>query len=70
MNTFSDHSILVCGTGSIGLRHIRNLRALGVRDIAAVDTDVKRLEPAVTELGAKPFTDYDEALLELRRTGD
>ena len=39
---------LVLGCGSIGERHIRNLRSLGVRDIVACDTGIDRLK-AVAE---------------------
>lgn len=54
--------VLVVGTGSIGRRHTRNLRMLGVRSIAACDSAPEQLRAAVTEFGVRPFADFDEAL--------
>jgi predicted dehydrogenase len=42
MNT--DIRLLVIGCGSIGERHIHNLRALGATEVAAFDLDAERLE--------------------------
>ena len=36
--------VLVVGCGSIGERHIRNLKALGTQEIIGCDTDLKRLK--------------------------
>ena len=66
MEVQPDHSILVAGAGSIGRRHMRNLRTLGCRRIGAVDPDTSRLEPMVAELGVQPFSDFDEALEHVR----
>jgi predicted dehydrogenase len=53
---------LIIGCGSIGLRHLRNLRAIGVDDLAAMDDDPARLQTANDESGAEGFTSLDEAL--------
>jgi predicted dehydrogenase len=54
--------LLVAGSGSIGRRHMRNLRSLGVSEIAACDPDPERLAPMVAELQIQPFADFDRAL--------
>jgi len=54
--------VLVVGSGSIGQRHMRNLRALGIRRLAACDPDPNRLEPMVAELGIHPFADFKKAM--------
>lgn len=53
--------IVVVGAGSIGQRHIRNLRALGVSDIVAVDPDGERREQAVAA-GATASEQLEAAL--------
>ncbi|MGA2022328.1 MAG: Gfo/Idh/MocA family oxidoreductase [Candidatus Sulfotelmatobacter sp.] len=59
---FDQYSVLVVGAGSIGRRHMANLRGLGVRKLAATDTDAARLQTVIDELGARGFADLDEAL--------
>jgi predicted dehydrogenase len=54
--------ILVAGSGSIGRRHMRNLRSLDVGEIAACDPDPERLAPMVAELKIHPYSDFEEAL--------
>jgi len=53
--------ILVIGAGSIGQRHIRNLRTLGVKRIVVVDPDADRIASAEA-LGAKPCASLSDAL--------
>lgn len=57
---------LVAGSGSIGRRHMKNLKLLGVEQIGAVDPDPERLQPMIDELGILPFGDYDQALTDFR----
>lgn len=52
---------LVVGGGSIGQRHIRNLRALGVTDIWAYDPNLERLEQA-REHGASSYPSIETGL--------
>lgn len=55
--------ILVVGCGSIGARHIRNLKELRVGEIAACDTDESRLSAVTAELSLKEvYTDLGSAL--------
>jgi predicted dehydrogenase len=56
------HHVLVVGTGSVGLRHARNLHSLGC-DVSCVDPREDRLEQAATELSLKnQFTNLEVAL--------
>lgn len=52
---------LIVGCGSIGKRHIRNLKSIGCTDILAFDVKEERLRE-VGDLGALTFTDLDKAL--------
>jgi predicted dehydrogenase len=54
--------ILVAGSGSIGRRHMRNLRSLVVSEIAACDPDPERLAPMVAELKIHPFGDFEQGI--------
>ena len=56
------HHVLVVGTGSVGLRHARNLHSVGC-DVSCVDPREERLEQAATELSLKnQFTTLEVAL--------
>jgi len=52
---------LICGLGSIGRRHLRNLRALGQSDIILYRTHHATL-PEEELAGLPVFTSLDEAL--------
>jgi predicted dehydrogenase len=58
--------VLVAGSGSIGRRHLRNLRLLGVRELAACDPDPKRLAPMVAELNVLTFGALEQAIEDFR----
>ncbi|MGB9086517.1 MAG: aminotransferase class III-fold pyridoxal phosphate-dependent enzyme [Terriglobales bacterium] len=53
---------LVVGCGSIGRRHARNLKALGVRRLGFCDTSSEALKQCREELGGETLSDYAEAL--------
>lgn len=53
---------LVIGCGSIGMRHMRNLKSLGMDDLMALDIVADRRERALQECGARPFDSLDLAL--------
>jgi len=56
-------SVLVVGMGSIGRRHTRILRELGVSDIRACDTSAERLDAARQDFGiAETYASFEEAL--------
>ncbi len=59
-------SVLVVGAGSIGCRHLRNLRALGVASLAACDPDAGRLQALAAEIPAQSFTALEAALATFR----
>src|SRR5208282_162032 len=57
-----DYRALVVGCGSIGSRHARNLKSLGVRQLGFCDTNVEALTQCHEELNVEIFGDYSEAL--------
>ncbi len=50
---------LVIGGGSIGKRHLANLKTLGVQQLALVERDSSRREAVATELSALSFPDLE-----------
>jgi predicted dehydrogenase len=63
---FDRYSALVVGAGSIGRRHMSNLRQLGIRRLAATDSDAGRLKPVVDELAVESFPDLNTALRDFK----
>lgn len=58
-----NYGAVIVGCGSIGRRHARVLRSLGVRRIGLCDTAMAQLERAAAELpGAETFASLDAAL--------
>ncbi|MGO9088645.1 MAG: Gfo/Idh/MocA family protein [Candidatus Sulfotelmatobacter sp.] len=53
---------LVVGGGSIGSRHLRNLKKLGVEHLALVETDPARRDAVAAELSLTGFPSLDEGL--------
>ena len=45
--------IIVVGCGSIGKRHLGNLKALGVENLVAVDTRKDRLQEVTERIGSE-----------------
>jgi glutamate-1-semialdehyde aminotransferase/spore coat polysaccharide biosynthesis protein SpsF (cytidylyltransferase family)/predicted dehydrogenase len=65
MSRISDwvrYRALVVGCGSIGRRHARNLKSLGVEQVGFCDTNLEALEQCRVELKGEIFSDYGEAL--------
>jgi len=65
MSRISDwvgYRVLVVGCGSIGRRHARNLKSLGVRQLGFCDTSAEALKRCREELKGETFSDYSEAL--------
>lgn len=54
--------VLVIGCGSIGMRHMGNLKSLGIDDLIGFDTVADRREHAQQECGARLFDSLDAAL--------
>jgi predicted dehydrogenase len=59
MNHELSGPILVMGCGSIGSRHIRNLKTLGIRELIAYDVDRSRAERVSEEYGIRGVWDLD-----------
>lgn len=55
---------LVIGGGSIGARHLNNLKILGFNDISICDTDRKKANELSKKYNVKKFYDLESALLE------
>jgi len=53
---------LVVGGGSIGRRHLRNLKELGVIELGLVETDRSRRDSVAAEIGATGFKSLDLGL--------
>ena len=53
---------LVIATGSIGMRHLRNMQTLGVEAIAVVEPDDERRQAACSETGVEGFATLEEGL--------
>ena len=53
---------LAIGCGSIGKRHIRNLRALKAGELIAHDVKPGRCQEVKEQYGIQTFNDLDEAL--------
>jgi predicted dehydrogenase len=58
----SGHVFLVAGCGSIGKRHMANLKSFGAFSIMAVDPDPTRREEAASRFGAEVYESMDTAL--------
>ena len=56
------YRVLVVGCGSIGRRHARNLKSLGVRQLGICDNSPEALKYCREELHGETFADYSEAL--------
>src|SRR3989344_754352 len=65
-----EHRILVSGAGSIGRRHLKNLHAEGVTDLACADPHIDPAQVAILQdqMGAQCFPDFQEALSTFKPT--
>lgn len=52
---------LVIGCGSIGTRHLHNLKILGFNNVSICDTDRKKVDELSLKYGVKKFYDLDSA---------
>src|SRR5271165_2305535 len=65
MSTMADwveYRALVVGCGSIGRRHAKNLKTLGLQHLAFCDTNPEALEQCFQEVKGELFSDYAAAL--------
>ncbi len=62
MNNRRPESALVVGAGSIGRRHLSNLRILGVSDLSACDPHPDRLAYVREHFEARPFANIEAGL--------
>jgi glutamate-1-semialdehyde aminotransferase/spore coat polysaccharide biosynthesis protein SpsF (cytidylyltransferase family)/predicted dehydrogenase len=59
---WAEYRALVVGCGSIGRRHAKNLKSLGLRHLAFCDTSPSALQQCTDDVGGELFSDYQEAL--------
>lgn len=59
---WSGYRALVVGCGSIGRRHAKNLKALGLHDLAFCDTSPAALKQCTEEVKGRVFSDHGDAL--------
>lgn len=57
----TEYGVLVVGCGSIGSRHARNLRSIGVDDVTVFDTDHRKAEALSEELDVAEAASMEEA---------
>jgi len=57
---------LVAGCGSIGRRHAKNLKSLGLQQLAFCDNNLEVLNECCGKLHGESFPDYGEALAKFR----
>ena len=63
-----NHGVLVIGAGSIGARHARNLRTIGIKHIAMCDPDAERRTSLAHELSCDDYATIEQALKDDRIT--
>lgn len=62
---FMIKTILIVGCGSIGRRHLANLKKIGIKDLIICDTNKTRLNKVSREFGIqRKYRDYKKALFE------
>jgi len=61
-NTINNMKGLIIGCGSIGTRHLHNLKKIGIRDIAICDEDKKKVDDLAKKYNTKKFYDLNSAL--------
>jgi len=66
VSSFTGLSVLVSGAGSIGSRHAKNLRALGVERITVVDPVLERAQTLAGMVQGEAFREYEEALAQAK----
>lgn len=60
---FMIKTILIVGCGSIGRRHARNAKIIGIKNIILCDSDIRRVKKFASDLGTNLiYTDYKEAV--------
>ncbi len=62
----SELKILICGTGSIGKRHTRNLHTLGVQELGVFDPSEEQCKEITDEVGCTGYSNYESALEQMK----
>lgn len=64
----SDHSVLIIGCGSIGIRHLRCFRLTGRASVTACDTEASQRERIAREFEVETVSDWQRAVATGRHT--
>ena len=61
-NNYNNLRSLIIGCGSIGERHLHNIKKIGIKDIGILDTNKTRVDSLSKKYSVKKFYDLDNAL--------
>ncbi len=61
-NNYNNLRSLIIGCGSIGERHLHNIKKIGIKDIGILDTNKTRVDSLSKKYSVKKFYDLDTAL--------
>jgi predicted dehydrogenase len=61
-NNYNNLRSLIIGCGSIGERHLHNIKKIGIKDIGILDTNKTRVDSLSKKYSVKKFYDLDSAL--------
>ena len=61
-NNYNNLRSLIIGCGSIGERHLHNIKKIGIKDIGILDTNKTRVNSLSKKYSVKKFYDLDSAL--------
>tara|TARA_Y100000310_G_scaffold333621_1_gene411545 strand:- start:3075 stop:4115 length:1041 start_codon:yes stop_codon:yes gene_type:complete len=61
-NNYNNLRSLIIGCGSIGERHLHNIKKIGIKDIGILDTNKTRVNSLAKKYSVKKFYDLDSAL--------
>ena len=61
-NNYNNLRGLIIGCGSIGERHLHNIKKIGIKDIGILDTNKTRVDSLSKKYSVKKFYDLDSAL--------
>ena len=63
---WAGYRALIVGCGSIGRRHAKNLKSLGVRQLGFCDTSAEALQTCQSGVARRIFSEYSEALAKFK----
>ena len=61
-NNYNNLRSLIIGCGSIGERHLHNIKKIGIKDIGILDINKTQVNSLANKYSVKKFYDLDSAL--------